>query len=252
MRIIQGRRFISSGQAYWLAGPHRLGGAAAADWMIQLARRRLSKASHPSLSSSSAAPPPPSAFVSKHFAVSLSELKSVVESMRTEFRVAGDHLEVKHCKLCSKGNRDKPDNLWKLYVNSNGSFCCFRCNEKGSWFELKRRAAPGGGGGEGGGDPVYLDSLLTLPGGSNSGGSYRGSTNSSSNGMKLGPTGSGAALRSAVAVPDQSAAFQYTKVFTHRSSFSATVNPLCAICLNDHCNYRHCSRSIGVPWRILC
>ena len=80
-----------------------------------------------------------SAFVSKHYVVSTKEIREIVAEMKTEFRKGEGHIEVKHCYLCSKGNRQNADNLWKLYINPNGSFHCFRCSIGGSWFDLKKR-----------------------------------------------------------------------------------------------------------------
>jgi hypothetical protein len=80
-----------------------------------------------------------SSFVSKHFVVTTKDVKQLVEAMDTEYRTAGDRVEVKHCRLCSKGNQSKPDNCWKLYINGNGSFHCFRCSTGGSWYQLKNK-----------------------------------------------------------------------------------------------------------------
>lgn len=46
-------------------------------------------------------------------------------------------IDVKECKLCDKGNRSNVDNLWKLRVNTNGSYYCFRCSKGGSYYKLK-------------------------------------------------------------------------------------------------------------------
>jgi hypothetical protein len=157
--------------------------------------------------------------------------------MRTEFRVAGDHVEIKHCKLCSKGNRDKSDNLWKLYVNSNGSFCCFRCNERGSWFELKRRAAGGSGGSnsDGGSDPLYLDSILTP---------------APAAGLRRQQQGvpTGGDRSESTVLPDQLAAFQFTKV---KYSYHLLNTFSSSICFLIDC-FRVYSRSIEVRLPILC
>lgn len=79
------------------------------------------------------------AFVSQHYTVNPKEIRDLVSVMKSEFRTNGSHIEVKQCNLCSKGNRSKLDNLWKLYINPNGSYHCFRCSEGGSWFNLKQR-----------------------------------------------------------------------------------------------------------------
>jgi hypothetical protein len=34
--------------------------------------------------------------------------------------------------------------MWKLYVNDDGSYRCFRCSKGGSWFDLKRKVGMSG------------------------------------------------------------------------------------------------------------
>jgi hypothetical protein len=53
---------------------------------------------------------------------------------------SSNSLEVRECHLCHKGNREKPDNLWKLKINNNGSYYCFRCSAGGNWAEFKEKA----------------------------------------------------------------------------------------------------------------
>lgn len=84
------------------------------------------------------------AFVSKHYVVNTKEIKDLVGRMGTELRTNGDRVEVRVCTLCSKGNKRNADNLWKLYVNQNGSYHCFRCSKAGSWFDLKQRVLASG------------------------------------------------------------------------------------------------------------
>ena len=69
------------------------------------------------------------------------EIREIIDTMQTEYRSNSDgkYIDVKVCKLCSKGNRQNADNLWKLRVYQNGAFNCFRCSAKGSWFQLKQR-----------------------------------------------------------------------------------------------------------------
>lgn len=84
------------------------------------------------------------AFVSKHFKVSDGEMIEVLQEMDTEIRENsnsgnGKIVEVKECKLCIKSNKNKLDNLWKLFVRCDGSYYCYRCSQGGSWFDLKSR-----------------------------------------------------------------------------------------------------------------
>lgn len=82
-----------------------------------------------------------STFVSKHFNVDPKELGRVISSMNTEIREGTDgKIEIKECKMCPKGNKSKPDNLWKLLVRKDGSYYCYRCSKGGSWFDLKKKA----------------------------------------------------------------------------------------------------------------
>lgn len=83
-------------------------------------------------------------FVSKHFKVETNEIQSVLEAMQSRHRRADGHYEVQICNLCDKGNKQKEDNMWKLYVNDDGSYRCFRCSKGGSWFDLKRKVGMGG------------------------------------------------------------------------------------------------------------
>lgn len=83
-----------------------------------------------------------STFVSEHYQVEKEEILSLLKTMETETRQksASGPYEVKECKLCNKKNRSMPDNIWKLNVRQNGSYHCYRCDQKGSWFDLKRKA----------------------------------------------------------------------------------------------------------------
>lgn len=79
--------------------------------------------------------------VSKHFRVDPEQLLNVLKKFGTDIREKPDgQYELKECKLCSKRNRDKPDNLWKLNVWPSGSFHCFRCSSKGNWLNLKEKS----------------------------------------------------------------------------------------------------------------
>ncbi len=66
------------------------------------------------------------------------EINNVVDVMDTDCRKVGDRLEFKVCNLCDKDNKEKADNLWKLWLNSDGSYHCFRCAEHGTFNRLKQ------------------------------------------------------------------------------------------------------------------
>lgn len=80
--------------------------------------------------------------VSQHFRVEPDELLNVLKKFGTDIRAKPDgQFELKECKLCTKRNKDKPDNLWKLNVWPSGSYNCFRCSSSGNWYDLKNKAA---------------------------------------------------------------------------------------------------------------
>ncbi len=71
----------------------------------------------------------------------------LIDKWKTRFRVkevnkenSPKMIEVRECHLCSKGNKSKPDNLWKLCVFSNGGYHCFRCSESGNWSQFVSKA----------------------------------------------------------------------------------------------------------------
>ena len=68
----------------------------------------------------------------------IDEINNVVNVMDSDCRKVGDRLEFKVCNLCDKDNKDKADNLWKLWLNADGSYHCFRCAEHGSFNRLKQ------------------------------------------------------------------------------------------------------------------
>jgi hypothetical protein len=80
-----------------------------------------------------------SIFVSKHYEIDKNELKDVLEQMETRYRKSNDGYELQVCNFCNKGNKHKESNMWKLKVNCDGSYHCFRCSVHGTWFDLKRR-----------------------------------------------------------------------------------------------------------------
>ena len=67
--------------------------------------------------------------MSKHYNVDAAELRGVVDRMETDMRRADNgELCLKVCKLCSKGNKTKADNIWKLRIRKDGSYYCYRCS----------------------------------------------------------------------------------------------------------------------------
>jgi hypothetical protein len=75
------------------------------------------------------------------FEVDPTVLVHTLKQFGTDMREKSDGcLQLKECKLCKKGNRLKPDNIWKLNVWPSGSFHCFRCSSKGNWYDLQESA----------------------------------------------------------------------------------------------------------------
>lgn len=84
-----------------------------------------------------------STFVSKHHAISPADLGKVVgvNGYFNDYRLKDNgELFVKTCfGPCERGNKGKADNAWKLTIRKDGSFYCFRCGDKGNWYQLKQR-----------------------------------------------------------------------------------------------------------------
>ena len=82
-------------------------------------------------------------FVSKHYAVSASDLSKVVGDTGyfKDYRLKpGGELYVKTCfDNCSRQRKGQADNAWKLLIRRDGSFYCHRCSESGNWYQLKQR-----------------------------------------------------------------------------------------------------------------
>lgn len=69
------------------------------------------------------------------------EIVHVINTLKTEHRVKDDgYIELKECNLCSKPNKDKVDNIWKLNIRPDGSYYCYRCSMGGSFQDLRRKA----------------------------------------------------------------------------------------------------------------
>ena len=83
-------------------------------------------------------------YVSKHYSITPEEFKNVISSIGSDVRSGSDgKVEVKVCKLCNKGNKTNMDNLWKLCINKDGSYHCFRCAQHGNYFDLKTKISGG-------------------------------------------------------------------------------------------------------------
>jgi twinkle protein len=77
-------------------------------------------------------------FVSKHYSAPAAEMQRVLEALPSRHRRSSGKYEVQICDFCDKGNKRKESNQWKLCINDDGSYHCFRCAVHGSWFDLKR------------------------------------------------------------------------------------------------------------------
>ncbi len=101
----------------------------------QFARRMALRSNHFSRGKST--------FVSKHHAISPADLGKVVgvNGYFTDYRLKDNgELFVKTCfGPCERGNKGKADNAWKLTIRKDGSYYCFRCGDKGNWYQLKQR-----------------------------------------------------------------------------------------------------------------
>lgn len=67
------------------------------------------------------------------------EVEQFLGSKDVIHKKQGGEVVVKFCPVCPKPHYNKPDNLWKVYIHdASGAFNCFRCQSKGSWFDLKK------------------------------------------------------------------------------------------------------------------
>jgi len=133
-------------------------------------------------------------YVSKHFEVSDNEMTNLLKDLKSPHRSGkNNNVEVQICKLCDKDNKTNSDNLWKLNIFKNGGFHCFRCDCKGSWFDLKEKVKKFNRGSVSGfdSDSIKLDSV------SNSDSSSGSST--------------GGRSRANTTVPKQKDAYSYTR-----------------------------------------
>lgn len=88
-------------------------------------------------------------FVSKHHTISPADLSKVVgvNGHFQDYRLKDTgELHVKTCfSNCGRGNKGMADNAWKLTIRRDGSFYCYRCGDKGNWYQLKQRISGGKG-----------------------------------------------------------------------------------------------------------
>jgi hypothetical protein len=62
----------------------------------------------------------------------LQKIVDLLENSGSEYRLAGDEVEIKECRYCHPGT-EKPTNQWKLRLNhSKGVYNCFRCQASGT------------------------------------------------------------------------------------------------------------------------
>lgn len=86
-----------------------------------------------------------SVFVSKHATMNVAA-KDILDYCGGhgidigQARATSTHVILRECPFCSKPTNDKPDNLYKLYVQvGSGAYFCHRCGAGGSWFDLKSK-----------------------------------------------------------------------------------------------------------------
>ena len=134
-------------------------------------------------------------FVSKHHTISPADLAKVVgvNGHFKDYRLKETgELHVKTCfSQCNRGNKGLNDNAWKLTIRRDGSYYCFRCGDKGNWYNLKQRLSGGRGveisgyGNSNGAGPIpypsSMDALDQSGGGGSGGGGGRGGGNSVDN-----------------------------------------------------------------------
>jgi hypothetical protein len=110
--------------------------------------------------------------VSKHNRINEDVVRDYLNALPgIELRETSSHFVVKDCStlpegLCQKpSGTDEASNQWKVNIangrdpaTSAGTYLCFRCQAKGSWYDLKKlgtsvgvEGSGGGGGGGGGG-----------------------------------------------------------------------------------------------------
>lgn len=59
-------------------------------------------------------------------------------------RTTPSHVVLRECPFCPKPTNNKPDNLYKLYLQvGRGAYFCHRCGAKGSWLDFKGKLGKG-------------------------------------------------------------------------------------------------------------
>jgi hypothetical protein len=78
----------------------------------------------------------------------LNDIKVTLHFFKQRFKITSfsyhvllvtGYYEYKICRLCTKKNKDKIDNIWKLSVRHDGSYHCFRCDESNNWTSLQTK-----------------------------------------------------------------------------------------------------------------
>lgn len=78
-------------------------------------------------------------FVSSHFCLPEGAIEEFLKRKNLRYRLENNDYRVENCPFCHP-HQNKTSNLWKLYISSqNGMFYCFRCQARGSWYDLHRR-----------------------------------------------------------------------------------------------------------------
>jgi twinkle protein len=91
-----------------------------------------------------------SVFVSKYASFSLTS-KDILDycghvgvSGCDAARTTPQHVVLRECPFCPKPTNNKPDNLYKLYLQvGRGAYFCHRCGAKGSWLDFKGKLGKG-------------------------------------------------------------------------------------------------------------
>eukprot|EP00743_Colponemidia_sp_Colp-15_P007121 GILK01007682.1.p1 GENE.GILK01007682.1~~GILK01007682.1.p1 ORF type:complete len:818 (-),score=127.08 GILK01007682.1:134-2587(-) len=82
----------------------------------------------------------PSTFVSKHFRLDERDIQNYLKRKGLVYRMNENGPVIRDCPVCPRPTHHKVENLWKLYVNKDsGAWICFRCQNTGSWFDLKAK-----------------------------------------------------------------------------------------------------------------
>lgn len=81
----------------------------------------------------------PNTFVSKHYVLQPNEVEGYLRGKGCVFQLRNGECVVQKCIWCHD-DKGKRENQYKLTVNTTGGhWQCFRCGNKGSWYDLKKR-----------------------------------------------------------------------------------------------------------------